>query len=182
MRLRSLLTTLAFLAASTLYAKADTVFDVTGYMPTYGTVSGTVTINTVTGAVDDADIFLGVIEFNQNLYNYSYFNEGFWFTQITVDQNTPSPVPPEFDTELPIESLIGFTGGQLCSTDYPGPGGPSSDCGSIVIEKGGLVVGVLEYGALEPATPSSVPEPSTLALFATGLLGLAGASRRKLPH
>jgi len=79
MRLRSLLTALAFLVASTLYANADTVFDVTGYMPTFGALSGTVTINTVTGAVDDVDIFMGVTELNQDLYYFSYFNEGFWF-------------------------------------------------------------------------------------------------------
>jgi len=181
MRLRSLLTTLAFLAASTLYAKADTVFDVTGYMPTFGTLSGTVTINTVTGAVDDADIFLGVTEFNQDLFYGSNLNEGFWTTQIQVEENIESLHPFVLDMDLPIESFIGFTGGPLCSTDDPGPGAPAFPCGSPVFQHGGLV-STLEYGALEPPTTSSVPEPSTFALFATGLLGLAGASRRKLSH
>jgi hypothetical protein len=172
MRLRSLLTTIAFLAASTLYANADTVFDVTGYMPDFGTVNGTVTINTVTGAVTDADMFLGGVEFNQNLFYISSITSVGWITEIQVDQS-PNPYRT-FDALLPIESLVGFTGGQLCSTDNSCGG-----AGSPLFEHGGILT-TLEYGELEPATPASIPEPSTFALLATGLLALAGTSLRRL--
>jgi PEP-CTERM motif len=166
--LRSLLTTLAFLSASTLSAKADTVFDLTGYMPSYGTLSGTVTINTVTGAVTAADMLLGGSEFNQNVENYSVFGKGAWLT--VIEAQTSSPIhAPGFDAGLPLESLVGFTGSQLCSTDYPCVDGGPSPLLSLAEE-----VGLLEYGALELPTLAPVPEPSTFALLAIGLLGLAG--------
>jgi len=98
---------------------------------------------------------------------------------VQVNENTDSPDPLVFDTELPIESFIGFTGGPLCSTDYPGPGGPALVCGSPVYQHG-LGIADLEYGALEPATPTTVPEPSTFALVATGILGLAGTTCQKI--
>ena len=47
----------------------------------------------------------------------------------------------------------------------------------------GNYVGLLSDGALTPAVPASVavtPEPSSIALLATGLLGAAGVVRRRL--
>ena len=75
-------------------------------------------------------------------------------------------------TETPAELLSAFTGME------PGTGDPES---TAFVYSGAPLVGVGDQFVVTGATAAAVtPEPSTLALFGTGILGLAGAARLKL--
>jgi hypothetical protein len=166
--------TLLFFLAATTFLRADTIFDVSGYMPNYGNLSGTVTINTSTGTVSSAIFNLPGISMDQDLYVYpdGVNNQA---TEIQVNQNFNDFLHPfVIDIGIPVQSLVGYAGGELCSTDS------TPDVCAGILWQHGQALDLLEYGSLEPATsPSTVPEPSTFALMSTGLLAAFGMVRHK---
>jgi PEP-CTERM motif len=98
------------------------------------------------------------------------------YTFFLSDQSATAP----FSLALPVSSLIDYTGGSICSLDAPCNDGvnymsafafPKADP---YVESGSLTL----ISSVDP--PSAVtPEPSTFALFGTGLLSLAGVMRRR---
>jgi PEP-CTERM motif len=74
-------------------------------------------------------------------------------------------------TETPAELMSAFTGME------PGTGDPES---TAFVYSGAPLVGIGDQLVVTAAPAAVTPEPSTLALFGTGILGLAGAARRKL--
>lgn len=75
-------------------------------------------------------------------------------------------------TEVTSGSFTNFTGTGVISTDIAGY--TSSDATLLFSTQGN---GVTTFSATTTASP--VPEPSSLALLGSGLLGVAGAARRK---
>ena len=166
--------TLLFFLGATTFLRADTIFDVSGYMASYGNLSGTVTIDTSTGTVLSAVFNLPGISMDQNLYVYPDGVDD-QATEIQVSQDFNDFLHPfVIDIGIPVQSLVGYAGGELCSTDST----PDTCAG--ILWQHIAAVDRLEYGSLEPATsPSTVPEPSTVALMSTGLLAAFGAVRRR---
>jgi hypothetical protein len=190
-RLCLIVTTLVF-AISSLAAHADIVdtfaVNITtgaGFLPT-DTAGGTLSLDITTGLWVSADVsyYYGgnpedVVATFTTMDGY-YPHSAFTYTFFLSDQNSNAP----FSLALPVASLVGYTGGSICSMEstcadgvdftsaFSFPGSPSTDP---YVESGSLTL----ISSVDP--PSAVtPEPSTFALVGTGLLSLAGVARRKL--
>lgn len=115
----------------------------------------------------------------------------FTFTDTIIDGSQSSPFTYSLadltsfaatlsgDTLLTLSLQTGFESGtngfipESFTVTNLGVGGASTDS-TVVPSSAGQVT---ETGSSSDASP--VPEPSTLALFGSGILGLAGAARRK---
>jgi PEP-CTERM motif len=77
------------------------------------------------------------------------------------------------DTMLGHESdgTILFTGGPVTSLSFTAENPEFWN---------GFTIGLLPQGVTPPPPPPAVPEPETLALVGTGLLGLLTAAKRRL--
>ena len=156
------------LAASTLTAHADTIDTFTLTDVTFqngGTATGTVTIDITNGSFTNidatykagstTDLFMGVLAQApvSNVY-------------VVASRATSGDI---LNFNLPQTSMVGYAGGNVCSIEHLCNGNDSS----ALIEANGTDI-FFETGSL-----TTTPEPSTLALFGTGILGLAGMARRK---
>jgi hypothetical protein len=153
-----------------------------GFTP-IDTAGGTLSLNVTTGQWVSADVsyYLGgnpadvVATFTTLDGNYSH--PDFTYTFFLSDESSSAP----FSLALPVGSLVDYTGGSICSMVAPCTDGvsymsafafPKTDP---YVESGSLTL----ISSVDP--PSAVtPEPSTFALFGTGLLSLAGVMRRRL--
>ncbi len=161
-----LLTAAAVLSASTLAAHADT------YQYTINLSAG------ITGSSGDTVVFdeSALLQVDTTIYASSFIS--------STDPSDASVEVASVEINPVLEDCVNGSGG-----------GPSCvqfnflDGGSVVDFYGTPLNMVGTFTLFEPdevvitdlgPSPSSVPEPSTFALLGTGLIGAAGALRRKL--
>ena len=198
MRLLSLATScLAVLCLSALAAHADTVTTFSFFGEYHaschtGYAQGQVTINTTTGTLESIDLeqpwVNGYYESTDPVvwkFGYPVGPAGGEFFTIW-EQWGSGETFTEYGLVLNTSTLVGYTGGDLCSLSVvcipPGYDDSARFFTNVLYPQKSNQPFYFDFAELTPYSTvetSPTPEPSSLALLGTGVLGVMGVIRRR---
>jgi PEP-CTERM motif len=179
-RLKHLCLALPLAAVCSLTAHADVfgTFELSSQFQSGASATGTITIDETLGSATTAD-FTYIFGGKSTVYDTiisQQANDGVEFTQIGTLTNYFGLTTPG--------TWVGYTGGSLCTAkdNCPVSGFPGAFYVTAVIgqgPKGGFDIASSGSLTAEPNT-GVTPEPSSIALLGTGLLGTLGMIRRRM--
>jgi hypothetical protein len=180
MRFRSLLLSAALLVLP-LHLMADTfeTYTLTNLTFDSGAVgTGTVTFDSTTGIYTGFDVTYTKGSFSELFDSVSFsVNDPTSNLYVLSSVNTNGD---DFDFNLGYAlGFPGGPGGTVCSATNSCPTPFGNDAGAYIPKTG--LLDQMNTGSLElTSSTSPVPEPSSMLLFGTGILGAVGMIRRKL--
>jgi hypothetical protein len=142
-----------------------TTFYASGSLVDGSIVSGTLDIDTILGTATGVNIAISAP--TSLLFNVVEAQGQIGPTLYQIQTGLASPLP-DFNVILPLASLVGYAGGNLCSTSNV------AGCPSLT----GIFFGGGNTVALQQGALTAAPEPSTWALFGGGLATLLIRRRR----
>jgi hypothetical protein len=183
-RILSLFALGLLVSPSLLHADIITPFSLDGFtFQTPATLTGTVTIDITTGIVTGIDATYTAGSLTDELTTLNTFVPPFLGGYATVGATS---APGNLQISLPVSSLVGYTGGMVCT--YP----VGKNCGAGPVTNGLFMVyeasefstpmlnfNEVQSGELDPVPTLPTPEPSSILLLSTGLLAAAASTR---PH
>jgi hypothetical protein len=146
-----------------------TTFVATGVTQSGSTLSGDIVIDTTTGSVSSLSLTMSSpLSFTANTFNSFVSGPASGYFVIRADNGTTFPF---IDLDIPTTTLVGYTGGSLCTVGSTCPNGISfSEASTSNATTSGFVSGSLTEAS---------PEPASLALVGSAMLGLAAWRRRR---
>jgi hypothetical protein len=144
-------------------------FDATGTLQDGATLSGDVVINTTTGVVQSLDLTVSSpLSFTVTEFDSSVSGQD--IADYSLEADNGIPFNPGIVLDIIGTTLVGYTGGGICTV-----GSPCNGSVSFAGTASGLASNFTS-GSL-----TAVPEPSSLALVGSAMLGLAAWRRRGTP-
>ena len=143
-------------------------FAATGVTQSGSTLSGDIIIDTTAGSISSLSLTMsGPLSFTVNTFNSIVTGPASGFYVIFADNG---PTFPFIALDVPVTTLVGYTGGSLCTVGSTCPNGISySEASTSNATTSGFVSGSL----------TAAPEPASLALVGSAMLGLAAWRRRR---
>ncbi len=176
MRTLLAVTTLALLAvaSNTAYGSSITL-NVNGTLVDGAVLGGTMTIDQNSGLITAIDLTLG----RPDTGTFDVF-AGQFATGSVIDTGATltgqsAGSYPGITLLLPVTSLVGYTGGPLCSVNALCNGSETSGLLQNATDEGNSLHH-LNTGSLTPM-PTSIPEPASLALLGFGIATLVAMRR-----
>ncbi|HXN49637.1 MAG TPA: PEP-CTERM sorting domain-containing protein [Bryobacteraceae bacterium] len=143
-------------------------FIATGTVQDGATLSGDIVIDTTAGVVQSLSLTMSSpLSFTVTEFDSGLSFQGGQAYGLAADNGSPIP---EIFLGIIGTTLVGYTGGGICTVGSPCTGGVN---GSLAINPS-FVLSNFTSGSL-----TQVPEPSSMALVGSAMLGLAAWRRRR---